>query len=185
MKKIILLISLFALLNNSCTPECQVALADLVCSISVEVDKVNAGETFRFTNLIGNIKDVAVNCGTAIAGQTQTKMDVAYKQNMDDDYQDISTDNFFVVPPIGEEETAMENYDVQFTTPGYYKIVTYADGKFEVDERAENNNESAIVGEGKTASLQKGILIKVNVSNAIDKNQEPEMVILSRTVTVN
>jgi hypothetical protein len=172
---------------NSCelTPACQVALADLACSILIEVDDVNAGETFQFSNMIDNVKEITINCETAGTGQTSTKMDVAYKENEDGDYNDITTNNFFTVPPIDQGKTARENYEVQFTTPGYYKITTYADGKFQEDERSEGNNEAKIVGEGKRGSSDRGIVVTVKDSKKRKVYQNPKMIILNHSVTID
>ena len=159
------------------------ALADLVTDIFIEFDEVAAGETFRFTNLISNVKDVVSTCSTETAGASNTKMDVYYSDTQNGSYQEISVDNFFAIPPITPESQARENYDVLFTTPGYYNIQTKADGKEIISERNENNNEAQIDGKGKrSVRPQLGVIIKVTEGKNL--NPTPQMILLNRTVII-
>lgn len=139
----------FFMLFSGCSnmsADCQLALADLICDFAVDNVQVTQGEDFNLTSLVKNVPNTLEKChdeinSTMQAAQSKLKMLIQKKNPSTLEYETVET-QVVTVPPIGSKQQSNKQFGLKFNSNGEYKITTYADSEYNVEERAETNNES-------------------------------------------
>jgi len=123
--------------------------ADMIAkALTLMAPSVYTGSAFTLTTIIKNV--TADECETAKANASNTSLEVQYRTDENSQWQntgftvDGGVQNTIYAPTQGlnpDQETGFAD-DFIFADPGQYRFLGMADGKTEVDERDEYNNEN-------------------------------------------
>lgn len=188
----------FVNLSSSCNnKECGLALADLVTEIAFTATvNVFAGESpeqaVSIPNLIENLPNLVQTCSNSILNTETANPSISGLQiDYDNSGTGIFNDNVlnanYNVPAIPPGNAAEEGYTFNFTEPGDYQLITFADVDDDVDEREEDNNASGIsnVSAGRLAPGAKVALVITVLPNPdYTRPEGTPFVKVSRTVEI-
>ena len=196
LKNLLLIAFLFSAVtaNYNCSPECQAALADLVTEVAFQgTVTIVVGTPFDVPNAIDNVLNTLEKCKGDIAetlgaSASESKLKIDYDAGNNQTFTQNELNNNFGVPAIPPGQTALQNYSFQFNDPGDYRLITFCDDKKEVEERDENNNDSApeIAQAGRLANPAKqALMIHVLPNpNFVKKEGQPMVEVLSYSVKI-
>jgi len=128
---------------------CGKALADLITEFAIEgAVTIFAGQPLDIPSAVENVINTVQECSetieeTSTANSSESKITIDFDSNGDGSFNELVENANFGFPEIPGGMAALRTYTTTFNDPGEYQLITFADDGKDVEERNENNNESA------------------------------------------
>jgi len=173
------------MMNTSCETEdicAAIYLADMVCAeLSIAVPTVETGVAFALTTIIRNVAEGTSFCETATADSSKTGYAVKYRTDENSPWEDARIADqhnspvfevFVPTSPLSPNASTGLEPSFRMNRPGHYRFESRADGKQEIQERVETNNDNTSnEGTIKMASdsgLRPPVIVKVLAAPGYD-----------------